>query len=174
MKAIYESVLTQIKDEVPAIRWTDFDLGQLDTEVPPVAFPCALVDISGAQVQQLGDAALAEQVAIEVTLAFRLRERTHSLAEDTFRDEALQHLDTVEALRAALTGLTAPAFAPIAYEGFSRDRRADLRVYRIRFACTRYPDDSGSAGGGDAFLPWDEVTGTVGAGPGFCVHLDII
>jgi hypothetical protein len=172
MKAIYESVLQQIKDKITAIRWTDFDLGQLDTAAPPVAFPCALVDIAGAQVQQLGDQALAEQVTIEVTLAFRLYERTHSVEEDSCRAEALEHLDTVEATRAALTGLSAAAFAPLAYEGFERDRRADLRVYRLRFTCTRYPDDEGSAGGGDTFVPWPDAGG-IGAGPGFCVHPDI-
>jgi len=168
MKAVYQAISARITAQVPAIRWVDFDLGQLDATPPPVSWPCALIDFAGDTVEQFGDNAGAETLAIEVVLGFRLRERTHSKTTETFRDEALEHLDTVEAVRTALEGLSATTFTPLAYNGFDRDRRSDYRVYRLRFACSRYP-----APPPDTYLPWTDAGGE-GEGPGFCIHPDLV
>ena len=46
MKTIYTAVMARLKEQVPAIRWIDFDKGQLDSsDRPAVAFPCALISI---------------------------------------------------------------------------------------------------------------------------------
>jgi len=47
MKTIYNAITARLKEKVPAIRWIDFDKGQLDSmDRPAVAFPCALLTIS--------------------------------------------------------------------------------------------------------------------------------
>lgn len=164
MKEIFKSIQDRLAAQVAAIRWTDFDLGQLDQQPqPPVSFPCALVGFTGGQYAPNGEGAVNGTVHIEVVLAFRLRERTHSVAESAWKDEALEHLDTVEAARAALQGLSAATFTGLEYLGFSNDRRADLRVWRLRFQCQHWP-----APPTEVFVPWP------GPQPvDFCVHPDI-
>jgi hypothetical protein len=139
MKAIFKTIQDTITAQVAAVRWTDFDLGQLDAEKPPVSFPCALIGFNAGDYTLLGQDTNIGSVLVEISLAFRLRERTHSIATESFRDEALEHIDVVEAVRVALTGLDGDDFQSLTYLGFSNDRRADLRVWRLRFSCAHYP-----------------------------------
>lgn len=138
MKEIFKKI-RDTAAAVPGIRWADFDLGQLDAETPPVSFPCALVGFSSGDYTLIGQDGNIGSVLIEIALAFRLRERTHSVATESFSDEALEHIDMVEAVRIALTGLEGDTFTSLTYLGFAADRRADLRVWRLRFACEHYP-----------------------------------
>lgn len=139
MKVIFKTIQDTITAQVTAVRWVDFDLGQLDTEKPPVSFPCALVGFDSGDYTMLGQDANIGAVFVEIALAFQLRERTHSVATETYRDEALGHIDVVDAVRVALTGLDGDTFHALTYLGFSNDRRADLRVWRLRFSCAHYP-----------------------------------
>lgn len=168
MKDVFTAISDKIAASVPAIRWVDFDLGQLSQEKPPVSWPCALVDYSANTVEPGADLTVTETLSVEITLGFKLRERTHSKAQATFRDEALEHLDTVSAVRAALEGLSGDSFSGLTYTGFTRDRRADYRVYRLTFAVLHYPEAPDSP-----FVPWEDAPGSVGANPDFCIHTDI-
>ena len=106
----------------------------------------------------------AESLVVEIAIAFRLRERTHSAANTTFRNQAIDHLDTVAAVRQALSGMDGDAFTPFKYLGFALERRADLRVYRQRYETNDYAQPAA-----DEFIPWPNPTG-----PDFCVHPDIL
>lgn len=139
MKEIFKSISDRIAYQVAAIRWVDFDLGQLDQETPPVSWPCALVGFNSGEYLPLGQDGTLGEVIIEIVVAFQLRERTHSRAATSYRDEAISHLDTVDAVRIALTGLKADSFGPLTYLSFANDRRADLRVWRLRFAGQHAP-----------------------------------
>lgn len=162
MKEIFKSIQAAL-DTTP-IRWTDFDLGQLDQQPqPPVSFPCALVGFVSGDYAPTGQGTAKGTVQVEVVLAFRLHERTHSAANSTYRDEALEHLDTVDTVRAALAGLGGTGFSPLVYQGFTNSPRADLRVWRLRFDCEHYP-----APPAEVFVPWP------GQQPvDFCAHPDI-
>ncbi|MBV6442739.1 MAG: hypothetical protein EPGJADBJ_04463 [Saprospiraceae bacterium] len=138
MKEIFKTI-RDTAAAVPGIRWVDFDLGQLDTSPPPVSYPCVLVGFTSGDYTLLAQDANTGTVNVEAVLAFRLRERTHSVAPESFSDEALEHIDLIEAVRIALTGLEGDTFTGLEYRGFSKDRRADLRVWRLRFACEHYP-----------------------------------
>lgn len=163
MKTIYKDISARITDQVTAVAWVDFDLGQLDTEMPPVSFPCALIGFTSGEYLPLGMDTTTGTVNVEITLAFQLRERTHSKANSTYRDEALGHMDTVDAVRIALTGLQGSTFGKLSYAGFQNDRRADLRVWRLRFTCEHFP-----AAPANTYVDWP------GNAPvGFCVHPDI-
>lgn len=139
MKAIFKAVQDRITANVPAVRWVDFDLGQLDQEKPPVSYPCALIGFNSGEYTALGMSSSLGTITLEIAVAFQLRERTHSVADQQYRDEALTHLDTVDAVRVALEGLLGANFTAMNYLGFSNDRRADLRVWRLRFICEHYP-----------------------------------
>lgn len=168
MKEVFTAISDKINLSVPAIRWVDFDMGQLNEAPPPVSWPCALIDYSANTVEQGSDLSVQETLSVEVTLGFKLRERTHSKANPLFRDEALEHLHVVESVRAALEGLAGSSFTALTYTGFTRDRRADYRVYRLSFAVLHYPEPPDSQ-----FVPWDQLPGTVGAAPDFCIHPEI-
>lgn len=44
MKELYNAIVKTLTDQVPAIRWTDFDLGQYEAQpLPAVSWPAALV-----------------------------------------------------------------------------------------------------------------------------------
>jgi hypothetical protein len=163
MKAIFTAISAQIVAQVAAIRWVDFDLGQLDTEKPPVSFPCALVGFSAGDYIAIGQDASIGTVGVEIVVAFQLRERTHSKASAPFRDEALEHLDTLDAVRIALEGLDGNTFKALTYLGFSNDKRPDLRVWRLRFSCEHYPAPPES--------PFQPLPG--GLEVGLCLHPDI-
>src|SRR5690349_7046677 len=136
MKEVFNSIQAKLMASVTAIRWVDFDLGQLDVDPPSVSWPCALIDFYAATVDPSSEATSTETLSIEITLGFRLRERTHSKAEASFKAEALAHLDIVEAVRVAVDGLNGTTFGPINYSGFTRDRRSDYRVYHLNFNCS--------------------------------------
>lgn len=163
MKALYLAINAAIASKVPAIRWVDFDMGQLDVNEPPVSWPCVLVDFNSSQVESGAENTSLELTSVDVVIGFKLRERTHSKTDTAFRDEALEHLDTVDAVRVALQGLAGSGFAGLSYTGFTRDKRSDYRVYRQRYTCETFPSSPDSK-----YIPWPNATG-----PDFCVHPDI-
>lgn len=167
MKEIFTAIQAKIQADVAAIRWVDFDMGQIDQTQPPVSFPVVLVDFSAAIVEPTGDDTTTETLVVELTVGFKLRERTHSKANNTFREEALSHLDLLEDVRHAIDGLSGDTFSSLNYSGFTRDRRADYRVYHVTFTCSSYPPAAESP-----YVPWADGGGT-GIGPGFCIHPEL-
>lgn len=163
MKALFKAVRDTIATKVTVIKWVDYDLGQLDADPPPVSWPCALFSFTSGDYTNVSPTNTEGVVQIEVAIGFRLRERTHSKADPTFSDQALEHIDAVEEVRIALTGLSGTSFATLQYRGFQKDKRSDYRVWRLRFECTDFPTPPESP-----YQPWQ------GAGPDFCVHPDIV
>lgn len=165
MREIYESVMAALQQRVPELRWIDFNLGQFRSDPPPVSWPCALIDLStGADYVPVSRTQSTGEVIIEVAIGFRLRERTHNIANAPYRDEALAHVDVVEKVREALRHAEGSMFTRPEFQSFSREQRADLRVWTLRFATTHTttPDPS-------PYQPWPGPS----AGPDFCVHPSI-
>ncbi len=163
MKAIYLACQAALAAKVPAIRWVDFDMGQLDQPTPPVSYPCVLIDFNSAQAVPTGENFSAEELTVEIAVAFQLRERTSSKTPTQYKDEALSHLDTLDLVRTSLEGLSGSYFAGMTYSSFTRDKRLDLRVYRLRFTCSNFP-----VAPDPQYVPWE------GPGPDFCVHPDLV
>jgi hypothetical protein len=162
MKNVFKEIQTKIAAAVPAIRWVDFNLGQLNEEKPPVSWPCLLVGFGSASYSRLGPTQDVGELNVEITLGFLLRERTHSKNTENYRDEALAHLDTVDAVIVALKGLSGDTFTDMQLVSTANDQRADYRVYRLGWTVVHYPAPPESP-----YVPWDEDA----AGPlDFCVH----
>lgn len=138
MKEIFVAMSDRITAQVPAVRWVDFDLGQLEMKTPPVSYPCALIAFGSAAYERLGTRQEVGTLNLTVRLAFRLRERTHSKAAANFREEALEHLDVVAAVRTALMGLVGDTFTPFVLTTETNEQRADLRTYSLGFRCDHY------------------------------------
>ena len=120
--------------EVPAVRWVDFDLGQLEQENPPVSYPCVLIGMGQSPV--FASLGTVEQVELSITVrvAFRLFERTHSVNADTYRNKALEHLDILQDIHAKLNGLAGTHFGAVGRIGYwANERRADIRVYTATY-----------------------------------------
>jgi hypothetical protein len=157
MKVLFKAIRDTLAS-VNGIRWADTDMGQLDQATPPVSWPCALFSLASGQYEPISAALDTGQLSVEVVVAFRLRERTHSKAVEAYSDEALSHIDTVDAVRLALTGLSGPEWDGLQYNGFNQDKRSDFRVWRLRFSCQHYPPP-----GASNYTDADPQ-------PGFCVH----
>lgn len=143
MKNLFKAISTAITTKVPAVRWVDFDLGQLDTgEAPPVSFPCVLIGFGNAGYSNLAQLVQLGEIQVSIRVAFKTFERTHSAATESFRDVGLAHLDTLQAIHFALQGLSGAAFSSMSRESMAQENRADLRVYRYVYSTvyTEGPD----------------------------------
>ncbi len=163
MKEIFIAIQARLKAQVAALRWIDFDLGQLDQATPPVSFPCALIAFTKGQYEVAGQNTTIGILTVEIAVAFRLYERTHSAADEGFQANALEHMDTVDAVRVALEGFSGTGFEALSFSEFNMDRRADLRVWRLRFTASHYP-----AAPESPEVPWPGPSAV-----GFCVHPEI-
>jgi len=143
MKDLFLSISDAITTKVPAVRWVDFDLGQLDSgEAPPVSYPCVLIGFGNGDYSNLSNLVQMGEVQIVIRVAFKIFERTHSAATEVFRDVGLAHLDILQAIHFALQGLDGPAFSSMTRDSMAQEPRADLRVYRYTYSTiyTEGPD----------------------------------
>lgn len=69
--AILSSVRTQLAERVPELACVDKDRGQLACEVPPVEWPCALLDVENVDCTQEGGGRQMADVQLTITVADR-------------------------------------------------------------------------------------------------------
>lgn len=179
-KELYQTIsdaIETIKDTLaqPLFRWVDFDLAQTDQDNPPLSYPAALIGFE--DLTDLSDYSNGSQQGsqvVSIALVFKVFERTHSKATTPYREDALKHLDTVSLVHHRLNNLTGACFNGLSRIGMTQDRRADLRIYTLRYAC-RIFDDATAADKINltAYVPWATATGGASAHPDF-EHLEEI
>ena len=157
------------------IRYVDFDLGQLEQETPPVSFPCILVGLGGSPVVANGQG--VDQVALNITVrvAFRLYERTSSINADTYRNQALAHLDKLRDVNAALNGLSGTNFSALTLTQYwSNEKRADIRVYQASYGSLLESTTTDSGGDPSTttpnYQPWSNL---MPASPDLCLDNEV-
>ncbi len=165
MKEVYQVITDKIKASVAAIRFTDFDLGQLDKENPPVSFPCVLMNFDNGDYEKTGQKTKNGTLTVMLRVAFRLHERTHSIAEESYRNEALEFFDTLEALDFALDDLSGTTFSGLTQTKFKQENRADLRIWQLYYECQHFP-----APPPPVYVDWPNP----GNPPNFCIHPDVV
>lgn len=136
MKIIYTSILTRLKETVPALKWIDWDTAQLDvqTDRPSVKFPCALISIGINRAKDITETIQDCEAQVTVRLAFDRMERTNSEAADEIRENALQPYDVISDVYAALQGFETPHFHALSRTSQAKENnRLGLFVYRITF-----------------------------------------
>ena len=131
---IYKQVRNQLLAEVPAIRFIDFDNGQLDYYV---SYPCALIDISDIAYNDSGDQDNWAACEVTIKLAFEVYENTNSL---TPNDNALDHADTVTATLNALRGFEFDNSDTFTRRRLSRIPAQGLKVYSAVFNVSVFGD----------------------------------
>jgi len=160
MKQLFIDISTAI-ESVDAMRWVDFDLGQLENpDTQGVSFPCALISFSAGTFIDISNELQQGELTINVRLAFTVHERTHSKTTATRRAVGLAHLDTIEALHNQLQGLTGEDYEPLTRTGFTTEPRADYRVYALTYTATVNDDLNGQEDENPnvtPYQPWPEL-----------------
>ncbi|MCK4499827.1 hypothetical protein KAU11_04975 [Candidatus Babeliales bacterium] len=127
MKTIYLPIINQLKTEVPALRWIDADMGQLDfyEMKPPVVFPCALIDIDLPKCEDLAELVQDCDATITIRLAFEPMGQTNSTAPESVQNRALAMWDTVSQVFTALQGFENATFGSLSRTSQVTEKRDD-------------------------------------------------
>lgn len=134
MKELFQVIQNKLISDVPELAMIDFDLGQLEQEpLPPLSYPALLISFNDALSEDIGGRSQETNVTISMQIAFRVFERTHSIAQSEWRAVGLGHLDIVDKVRWCLHGFEGDCFRPLSKRGFFTVPRADLRVYILTF-----------------------------------------
>lgn len=135
MKDLFLLVSDAIK-EVTEVRWVDFEMGQLEQEFPPVSFPCCLFAFNVDSYEDLGAGTQIANTVIDIRIAFKVFERTHSQTKTTptdFRAKGLEHLTIIDLIHNKLDGLNAEGIGSLSRISYNNEKRADLRVYKLSY-----------------------------------------
>lgn len=104
-KELFNSLCDRLKNQVPELRYIDFDFGQLDAaDRPPVALPCCLIRISYPSNTPEACGVQITDVQISIRVAFETTGQTNAAAPEGVRKKALQLFDTLDKMHAALSG----------------------------------------------------------------------
>ena len=142
MKKKYLSdLLDLLKNEVPELRWTDADEGQLDfytDDRPPVAWPCCLVELSMPDTRDLSAMGGVPQrctLRAVLTVAFNDCASLNTRTPKHVRDTALRRFDLLEKIRQAVHGRWFDYFQqPYMRRSCVPQKREDgLKVYEMVF-----------------------------------------
>lgn len=142
---LYLSIMDRLVAEVAALRYIDQDLGQLDNYDirPAVSFPCALIDISDFESDDMAGKNMqhAEGLVI-ITLGFDPFSASNSLAPGDVRLKALEYYDIEQAVHVALHGWRNEGFSKLLRRKAIKEGREDkFRVRKIAYA-TSFEDDT--------------------------------
>lgn len=138
MKELYETILARLAAQVPEIKMTDFEMGQLDVltldQKPALVFPCALVDISLPKCDDEGAGLQVVTALVNIRLAFECPLPTDSLASEARRDAALTIFETVDKTYKYLQGYGTDEFSPFSRKSQIPDNHyAGIKIINMVF-----------------------------------------
>ena len=131
MKSVFLAVQEKL-GEVLGLQYIDKNWGQLLIEQPPVKFPCALLDISSVDYQQLGGLGQFAEGVLEITVCnYRM---ASSSARSAKKDEAYLVFDVIEAIHQKLQGWSNGEFQPLIRVGIRKlEAGASYEIYKVSF-----------------------------------------
>lgn len=147
---IYLSIMARIKTKVPAVRYVNQDLGQLEnynpsTGRPAVTFPCALIDFDNFAADDLTHSVQELEGDVIIRIALDTWSNASSLNDATTRSNALAYYDVEHEVYRALHGYcpgNADDCGYLTRTATSTEKREDpIRVRVMRFKL-RFKDDS--------------------------------
>jgi hypothetical protein len=133
-------------DENPLFAYVDLDWGQTDfyEGMPPVKFPCALIDVQSATYSNEGQRVQLGNVIVQIRVVDMILSRTSAGAPEAQREKAARVFDLLRETHRLLHGWTgAPArYGRLVRKTLARTRRRDgLHEYTMTFE-TILTDDS--------------------------------
>ncbi len=134
MKQLFETI-TALLNEIPEIKWVDFNTGQLHEERPSVAYPCALVEIDLPRCEDIGEGLQRVNAEFSVKLAVKAIGETNTKAPTPQRSLALQYFDVVSKVEQKLHGYRSKYFYPFSRQSVRNENiRQELKVVTLRFS----------------------------------------
>lgn len=137
MDILYKDILTRIAAQVPAVKWTGWDNGEIDLieKHYPIPFPNVLIDFSEYTPESVGMNVQVGQLLIRIRIAFRIYDDMNSIAPSTSQSAGFTVIRALNDIYKALQGWTASAhYNELERVAQSRERRDDeLTVYTMDF-----------------------------------------
>lgn len=137
-KELFIALCDLLEAWVPELRWIDADEGQLNSPAgqrPPVAFPCALIDMSYPQTEAINGGMEKIRAQFSLRIAFEGYGQTSSAAPAAVRERALERLDTLERIHKTLQWWNFDRkINPLRRLRVTTERRQDgLKVYNMTY-----------------------------------------
>lgn len=132
MKDVYLKTVARLKT-VSALKWIDMDDGQLEffESRPPVAFPCALVEVEYPVCEDETDTMQMVTAIITIRLAFEPVGQTNANTPTLIQTKGLSRYDTVNACFSALQGWSDDEVSGFSRKSQTVEKRDDnLKVIR--------------------------------------------
>ncbi len=121
MEEIYLLFLELLK-AVPELRWIDMDQGQLEQDRPPVAYPCALINIDYDDVDDKGANIQFCNTTVTIRVAFNYTGSVSAKTPDLLLERSLEYCRTINKVYKAIQGKT--------FKGSRMKRRGQIREPR--------------------------------------------
>lgn len=109
MKQLYITLIELLK-EIPEIKWADLDMEQMQEEMPPVAFPCVLINIDFSKIEAIDFDLQHVQATFNIALHAKILSDTNANAPEKVRLQGLVYLDLVDKITAKLQGYSDACF----------------------------------------------------------------
>ena len=137
------AVMERLEKNVPGLRWVDAEMGQLSSgnDRPPVAFPCALVDMSYIGCETFSGGRQKISVEIKVRVAFDWTPPTSTGVPVPLREKAFAYLDMLESVHGALQWWNGDGrFNPMRRTRCVPENRSDRRKSYVITYVTEFVD----------------------------------
>jgi hypothetical protein len=138
---MYNAISARIALKVPAVKWIDTDIGQLENYggvgyKPAVNWPCALIDFDEWTFEDVTDNIQIGTGVVVIRSACTPYSNTSAITPQLVKDMGLLYYDIDQALYEALNGWTAAPFSLLARRSTRTERRNDnIRVRVSRYQC---------------------------------------
>ncbi len=143
MDTLFTTIRDRLTDQVPTLKYFDWDYGQFDgdTGTPPTV-PAVLMDIETVDFSHGGRGMDYGQIIVVLRCGFRIRGRSDSNAPASQAINALNFLVTLKSIGKAVDGLKSPETGSLKRESLQRVVVPELNVYEYRFSGTYYENDN--------------------------------
>lgn len=139
MKQLLNDLQNRLTARVTALRYIDFNNGQLEQDMPPIQWPCALIDIPSTEWSNQGRQAQIGLVQIVITYYNLRLTNSSAKAPQTHKDFYLQNLDHVRTIHAALHGWAgSPHYSPLVRTQSTKKKSFDFVEIDITFTTSLY------------------------------------
>ncbi len=127
MKQLYKTITEQL-NQIPELKWIDFDAGQLYEEKPSVAY----IDLP--RCEDIGEGLQRIHASFTVRLAFKALGETNTKAPEQYRSLALQYFDVVSKVERQLHGYRSGFFYPFSRKSVKNEHfKRGVKVVTVNF-----------------------------------------
>lgn len=150
---LLQKLQTQITTQVPAIKWVDQDLGQLEyyDQRPAVSWPCVLIDFGNTNYDEMQGNVQLGNAQFTLRLGFPSFSPSQAGAPDSVKEQALQYYELEQLLYQAIQGYNADGLMQPCTRISAQTERREGDNFRVRVIVfnTIFMDDSAA----ESFTP---------------------